>query len=225
MMGYALARAARAMGHKVTLITGPVCLVPPKGMVCIKVNTTRQMFSAVKANLKRCNCLIMAAAVADFRPAMPSRSKIKKTGRSISITLEPTEDILAWAALHRPKETILVGFALEDKSIRRRAEEKLKGKGLDMIIANAPLAIGAEKVALQIKTKDGLWIDLPLASKDTQARRIMRMVTQMMRSSRSRDTVGGPNYETRDAPDPMRSFQSSVARTHRRTIRGVPCPY
>jgi len=89
-MGYALAHAAFKAGHKVTLITTPVDQQSPRGAKIVKVGTTAQMFNAVKQHFGRCDCLIMAAAVADYMPAKQAKSKIKKTNKSLTIKLKPT---------------------------------------------------------------------------------------------------------------------------------------
>ncbi|MFZ2146619.1 MAG: phosphopantothenoylcysteine decarboxylase [Sedimentisphaerales bacterium] len=178
-MGYALARAALKARHKVTLITAPTNQKPPNGAKVIEVETTAQMFEAVKKHFERCDCLIMAAAVADYTPARPAKTKIKKTGKHITIKLKPTADILKWAGQHKSKNQIVVGFALEDKAVRSRAEKKMKEKNLDMIIANKPSAIGAEKSAVQIMTRCNKWIKLPCYTKSVIAKKIIIMIEEL----------------------------------------------
>ncbi len=184
-MGISLARAALAAGHKATLILAPSSLRPPAGAKVIEVTTADQMFQAVRRLLPSHDCLIMAAAVSDYTPARCSKTKIKKTGRPMTLRLVPTPDILKWAAtqIQNPKSKIqnvlLVGFALEDRAVRRRAEAKLQDKGLDMIIANSPAAIGASSSALQIKTRQGPWLELAPAAKSVSARRIIRLIEQL----------------------------------------------
>jgi len=186
-MGYAIARAAVSAGHQVTLISGPTSLRRPRSVRFIPVVTGQQMFEAVKDALSGCDCLVMAAAVTDFAPERPFASKIKKTGRPLTVRLVPVRDILRWASRHRPEGSVIVGFALEDRQTRQRAQAKLEQKGLDMIIANSPLAIGADKVSLQVKTAGSPWLDLPLASKATQARRIVRLVEALLHSRAKKD--------------------------------------
>ncbi len=175
-MGYALARAAIKAGHNVTLITAPTSQNPPSEAKLVKVETTAQMFDAVKRHFEKCDCLIMAAAVADYTPARPVKIKIKKTGKPLAIKLKPTADILKWAGGHKRKNQIVVGFALEDKVVRARAEKKLKEKNLDMIIANTSAAIGADKSTVQIKKTGREWLKLSQASKATIAKRIISIV-------------------------------------------------
>ncbi|MHC4087185.1 MAG: phosphopantothenoylcysteine decarboxylase domain-containing protein [Planctomycetota bacterium] len=175
-MGYALASAAVKAGHKVTLITTPVDQRPPKGAKIVEVETTAQMFKAVQQQFSRCDCLIMTAAVADYTPVRQTKSKIKKTNKSLNIKLKPTVDILKWAGKNKKTNQIVVGFALEDKAIRMQAEKKLKEKNLDMIIANTPAAIGSDKTSVQIKTTDGKWLRFSAAAKSSIAGRIIKLI-------------------------------------------------
>ena len=178
-MGYALARTAIKAGHKVTLITAPTALKPPGQAKLVKVETAAQMFKAVKKHFKSCNCLIMAAAVADYTPAHPAKTKLKKTGTPITVKLKPPPDILKWAASRKKKTQIVVGFALEDKAIRTRAQKKLQDKNLDMIVANSPAAIGADKSSIQIKTSDSGWVKIENATKAAIARKIVALVEKI----------------------------------------------
>ena len=176
-MGYALAGAAQKTGHKATLISASD-FQPPVGVEFVGVDSAADMFKAVKSFFDRCDCLIMAAAVSDYTPVSPAKVKIK-SGKSLTIKLKPTVDILKWAGQHKKKGQIVVGFALEDKNLRARAEEKLEGKNLDMIIANTPAAIGAEKATVQIKTAIGKWTQLENATKTTMAKRIIRLIENL----------------------------------------------
>lgn len=172
-MGYALARAALKAGHKVTLITAPTGQRKPNGAKVVSTETAALMFEAVKKHFATCDCLIMAAAVADYTPARPAKTKIKKTGKSITIKLKPTIDILKWAGKHKKKSQIVAGFALEDKALRTRAEAKMKAKNLDMIIANTLDAIASDRSSVEIKTRSERWRILKKASKDSIARKII----------------------------------------------------
>ena len=172
-MGYALARAALKAGHKVTLISASD-LQPPVGVEFVGVDSAAEMFGAVKKHFPRCKCLIMAAAVADYTPVCPVKTKIRKTAKPLTIKLKPTTDILKWAGKHKKKRQIVVGFALEDKAIRARAEKKLKDKNLDMIVANSISAIGREHSVVHIKLRSQQWIEFPPARKSVTARRVIR---------------------------------------------------
>lgn len=184
-MGYALAQAAKQRGHKVTLISASD-LQPPVGVEFVGVDSAAEMFEAVKKFFKSCDCLIMAAAVSDYTPIKKSKIKIKKSKRDLVIKLKPTVDILKWAAEHKVtgckskvKRRFVVGFALEDRDIRRRAEKKLKEKNLDMIIVNRPDAIGAEKSAVLLKTANGEWQKLADAAKATIAKEIIKVIEEL----------------------------------------------
>ena len=181
-MGDALVRAALAAGHEVTLITAPTAHEPPKGPRVVKAETAAEMFKAVKKNFGRCDCLIMAAAVADYTPVRRAASKLKKTGRTLTIKLKPTPDILKWAGAHKKRAQIIVGFALEDKAVRVRAAQKLRSKNLDVIVANCPAAIGADKSSVQIKALDSAWVRIDNAAKSTTARRIILLAEKLNRA-------------------------------------------
>ncbi|MHC4782726.1 MAG: phosphopantothenoylcysteine decarboxylase domain-containing protein [Planctomycetota bacterium] len=175
-MGYALARAAIKAGHTVTLITAPTTLRPPKEAAVVNVVTSDEMFKAVKGQFEKCDCLIMAAAVSDYKPAASSTTKIKKEQALLTLDLKPTRDILKWAGRNKTKGQTVVGFALEDTDILTNAEKKLKSKRLDMIVANAPAAIGAERSTLHIKTKTTDWQTLPNQTKTTSAKKLLTAI-------------------------------------------------
>ena len=178
-MGYALARAALKAGHKVTLVTAPTALREPSGAEAVKVETAGQMFEAVRKYFARCDCLIMAAAVTDYTPARPGKTKIKKTAKSLTLRLKPTTDILKWAGRHKTKGQIVVGFALEDKALRPRAEKKMRDKNLDMIIANPPAAIAAEKSTVYIKTNCLAWLLFKNSTKSDIAKRVVALAERL----------------------------------------------
>jgi len=175
-MGYALASAAIKAGHKATLISA-ADLQPTIGVEFVGVDSAAEMFAAVKKFFAKCDCLIMAAAVSDYTPVKKSKIKIKKSKRNLVIRLKPTVDILKWAGKHKKQNQIVVGFAIEDKNLHSSAEKKLKEKNLDMIVANPPAAIGAEKSTVHIKTPDHKWLKLPHATKTTIAKKIVDLLT------------------------------------------------
>ena len=175
-MGYALASAAIKAGHKATLISA-ADLQPTIGVEFVGVDSAAEMFAAVKKFFAKCDCLIMAAAVSDYTPVKKSKIKIKKSKRNLVIRLKPTVDILKWAGKHKKQNQIVVGFAIEDKNLHSSAEKKLKEKNLDMIVANTPAAIGAEKSTVHIKTPDHKWLKLPHATKTTIAKKIVDLLT------------------------------------------------
>jgi phosphopantothenoylcysteine decarboxylase/phosphopantothenate--cysteine ligase len=155
-MGIALAKAVVKTGNKVTLITTIQNIEHRTGNTEVYVETAAEMFEAVKKHFAKCDCLIMAAAVSDYTPAKKSKIKIKKSKSELILKLKPTTDILKWAGKNKTHQTV-VGFALEDRNLRKNAEKKLIEKNLDMIIANEPSAIGAKKSTIQIKQKNKRW--------------------------------------------------------------------
>lgn len=184
-MGYALARAAVKAGHEVTLVTAATTLRAPAGVEVVAVETAAQMFAAVKESFGSCDCLIMAAAVADYTPAAVSRVKLKKQAQRLRIELKPTADILAWAGRNKRPGQVVVGFALEDREVRLAAQDKLRKKKLDMIVANTPAAIGSDRSTIEIMTADGRWTVLSNASKSVSSRRIVRL-SQDLHASKMR---------------------------------------
>jgi phosphopantothenoylcysteine decarboxylase/phosphopantothenate--cysteine ligase len=182
-MGYALAGAVIAAGHKVTLISAPTSLKPPRGAKLLSIVSAADMYHAVKKNFPSCGCLIMAAAVSDYTPAKPSPKKIKKTAAAMTIRLKPTVDILKWAGHHKRKQ-VVVGFALEDKDVLKNAEVKLKAKRADMMIVNTPDAINAKKSLLAIKTTSSDWLSLGNSAKSSSARKIIAFVEELAAAMR-----------------------------------------
>ena len=177
--GLAIAQAAIKSNHKVTLITAPTGQKAPEEIKVVNVETAAQMFEAVKKHFCKCDCLVMAAAVSDYTPVRIAANKIKKSDKLLTIKLRPTVDILKWAAKHKRQGQLVVGFALEDKALRKRAEKKLVEKKLDMIIANSPAAIGASESNVQIKCSPGKWLRLGKAPKTVTAKKIIRLIEQL----------------------------------------------
>ncbi|MFI4985041.1 MAG: bifunctional phosphopantothenoylcysteine decarboxylase/phosphopantothenate synthase [Solirubrobacterales bacterium] len=137
-MGFALAQAASARGARVTVVAANVALPAPPGVACRNVVTAAELRQACEQEFPGCDVLLMAAAVADFRPSAPAPGKIKKSGRErLELELEPTADVLAGLASERRDGQTLVGFAAEhgERAIEC-AREKLTAKGLDAIVVN-----------------------------------------------------------------------------------------
>jgi len=137
--GYALAEAAIETGAEVTLISAPTALTPPVGVKLVKVKSAEEMLNAVLAESAGADALIMAAAIADFRPAKVAEKKLKKRDGIPQIMLEAAPDVLKAVASQmtgasRPR--LVVGFAAESRDLIGNASEKLKSKNLDMIVAN-----------------------------------------------------------------------------------------
>ena len=185
--GYALAQTALDMGADVTLITTPVSLIPPVGARLINVETAKQMLDAVLKESAESDALIMAAAVADFRPKNQARDKIKKEGGIPQIELEATEDILKTVAGEgsgRERPRVVVGFAAESRDLLENASHKLQSKGLDFIAANdisandAGFAVETNRVTLLFA--DGHQEGLPLMSKSEVAEAILVRVSKLL---------------------------------------------
>lgn len=134
-MGYALAEAARDRGARVTLISGPVELPRPSGITVVEVVSAEDLAREVDAHLDGVRVVVMAAAVADQKPATRSKQKVKKQPGEETVTLVRTPDILA-ALGKRPQKPLLVGFAAESENVEQNAREKLTRKNLDLIVAN-----------------------------------------------------------------------------------------
>lgn len=135
--GYELAKEAGRRGYKVTLISGPTCLEGPVGVKTVRVESAAEMEAAVKRAIKGARCLIMAAAVSDWRVRRISGKKLKRGSGKVALELVENNDILADIGRERKKNLFLAGFALETGEVEKNAIKKLRAKKLDMIIANA----------------------------------------------------------------------------------------
>lgn len=180
-MGYALARAAARRGADVTLISGPVSLSPPPGVAVQRVETTEQMRSAVLAAAPSQDVIIMAAAVADFRPAHPGTQKMKRSG-PLELALEPTPDISALLPAAAPN-AVRVGFALETENLVDSARTKLRRKGNHLVVANILSPdhnpFGSDRNRVSLVTADAVQ-DLPEGPKDEVADHILDSVVQLL---------------------------------------------
>jgi phosphopantothenoylcysteine decarboxylase/phosphopantothenate--cysteine ligase len=179
--GHALAAEAAARGAKVTLVSTVDLPVPAQADV-VRVETAAEMEEAVQAAGASADVVVMAAAVADFRPARVAERKLKKQAGVPEITLEPTPDVLAGLGKRkRPGQTI-VGFAAETDEVRQNAAAKLAAKGIDLIVANDVTAPGAgfehDTNHVVIMDADGAEREVPLADKRAIARAVFDAVTQ-----------------------------------------------
>lgn len=180
-MGFALARAAKAQGAKVTLIAGPADLAPPSVDSIISVRTAGEMRRAVMRELPKNRALVMAAAVADFRPKAALGSKIKRSGKSLTLELAPNPDIVAEAALRKKKGTVIAGFALETGDLKDNALKKLKAKRLDLIVANGAGALGSRHNRGWMLFADGRSLRIPEASKEEFAVLVVDQLARMVK--------------------------------------------
>jgi phosphopantothenoylcysteine decarboxylase/phosphopantothenate--cysteine ligase len=174
-MGYALAEAALLRGARVTLVSGPVTLAPPRGAEVFNVRTAMEMRKAVMDHLEESTMIIKAAAVADYYRADAPAQKEKKTAARLSLQLDPTPDILAECG-RKKGDRLLVGFAAETQNLVEEARRKLESKNCDMVVANlvSKPGVGFEsddnEVVLVMRTGDA--VPVPRAAKSAIAHRI-----------------------------------------------------
>ena len=135
-MGYAVARACMLRGADVTLLTAPTALRPVPFVKTVPFTTASDLFAAVKENIEGAGARVMAAAVADYRPAAVADNKIKKKDGDLSLPLARTDDILGWLGEHKPAGLFVCGFSMETENLLENSAAKLKKKNLDLIVAN-----------------------------------------------------------------------------------------
>jgi phosphopantothenoylcysteine decarboxylase/phosphopantothenate--cysteine ligase len=182
-MGYAVAEAAVRRGAKVILVSGPTELKIPEGVDWMPVNTAEEMRNSVLERAPEANVVVMAAAVADYRPAVARASKLKRGEHALTLQLEPTPDILA--QLGREKGSrFLIGFAAETDRMAENARAKLVRKGADMMVANDVTQQGAgfdgDTNIVTLLLRDGRDIALPKMSKLDVANRIFDEVLRLL---------------------------------------------
>ena len=179
-MGFAIAEAARDRGANVTLVTGPSELTLPTGMTVIDVQTAAEMLTAVRAAVEEADALVMAAAVADYAPALPGEQKLKKSGDGIDLRLERTSDILG--SVEGPR--VRIGFAAETENLLENAARKLAEKKLDLIVANDVRAVDSgfatDDNRCTILDAAGGCEELPLQSKREVADRLLDRVADLL---------------------------------------------
>ena len=182
-MGYAVARACMLRGADVTLLTSSD--LPPVPFVkMVPFATAAELFEAVKANAMDADALVMAAAVADYRPAQVAQDKIKKHDGELSIELERTDDILGWVGEHKPEQLFVCGFSMETKDLIENSTAKLHKKNMDMIVANNVKVPGAGfGVDTNVVTliTESISTALPLQSKDDVAMHIADVIVEAKR--------------------------------------------
>jgi phosphopantothenoylcysteine decarboxylase / phosphopantothenate---cysteine ligase len=178
-MGIALAQAARVSGANVTLICGPVQLPLPSGITVKQVTSASEMEKAVMEHYSSMDFVLMAAAVADYKPVNTSKEKVKKKDNELSLELTRTNDILA-QLVKQKKNQVLVGFALETENEIENAKEKLKRKNLDFIVLNslknAGAGFGHDTNQVTVITSGNKMIKFELMSKQALAFEILKLV-------------------------------------------------
>lgn len=175
-MGYAVAEAAAARGAEVVLVSGPVAIDVPSGVNVVRVETAAEMAEATLERVEWATMIVKSAAVADYRPTAVADRKIKKSGDTMTIELEKTQDILAAVGAVKG-DRMLVGFAAETNDLVANARKKLESKNADLIVANDVTVDGAgfdgdTNIAVLVG-RDGQAEELPMMSKRKLADRIL----------------------------------------------------
>ncbi|MHB1500823.1 MAG: bifunctional phosphopantothenoylcysteine decarboxylase/phosphopantothenate--cysteine ligase CoaBC [Candidatus Dormibacteria bacterium] len=184
-MGLALAEGAAQRGATVSLVTTAALSPSPAGIEVVRVETAQEMLDAVVARLPRADLVLMAAAVADYRVASPSPVKLHRSDAPyLTLELAPTPDILGEVLAHRPPDCRVVGFAAETEDVRGRGLAKLIDKGCDMLVANPVAgdhsAMGGERAEAVALMADGRSVEIPWASKDQVASRILDLAEELL---------------------------------------------
>ena len=182
-MGFAIAAAAVAAGHTVTLIAGPVALSTPPGVERVDVVSAQEMYDAVQAHLPRAQAAVFSAAVADYRPAQVAGQKIKKSADRLTLELERTPDILGAVRRIFSWQGVLTGFAAETEHVLEHARGKLERKGCDLMVANdvsqPGIGFDSEENAVTLLFAGGGMEALPRLSKTAVAERIVAAVEDL----------------------------------------------
>ncbi len=187
-MGFAIARAAAHRGAQVRMIAGPSSLATPSGVERIDTVSAAELLGATSRNFPWCTALVMAAAIADFRPAEPASHKVKKNARGFDLRMAPIADEMPKLA-EKKGSRVLIGFAAETNDLEANARDKLKRKGLDLIVANdvtkEGAGFGVDTNIVTLIGADGSFQDCPKLSKDEVAEIILDRLAAI-RASKSK---------------------------------------
>ncbi len=180
-MGYAIAEAAIAKKHRVTLISGPSAISPPGGAEMISITTADELYRAVHRSLRRCDALVMCAAVSDYKPASVAARKIKKKKSAFTLKLIPTRDILA--SLPKRRRYLVIGFAAETHDLKIHAVKKLGAKNCDAIVANdvsgSETGMESDENEVTIFFRDGEIRKISRARKKIIGRELVKIFAKM----------------------------------------------
>jgi len=179
-MGCALAQAALGLGHRVTLITGPVSVEYPRDAEIIRVISTEELLTASRRSFAHCDGLIGAAAPSDYRPVRVESQKIAKTGEPLKLELIETPDVVATLGAEKRANQWVVGFALETEDHRFRALTKLEKKSCDLIVLNGPSAMNALDNSVEILDRQGRVVDAIAGPKERVAEGILKTIQQRL---------------------------------------------
>ncbi|HEX8897704.1 MAG TPA: phosphopantothenoylcysteine decarboxylase [Chthoniobacterales bacterium] len=184
-MGYAIAAAALAKKHNVTLISGPACIAPPRGAEIISITTAEELYGAVHRSLRCCDVLVMCAAVSDYKPATASARKLKKKKSAFALRFVPTRDILA--SLPKRRRYLVIGFAAETHDLEINAQKKLRAKNCDAIVANdvsrSEIGMESDENEVTIFFRDGEIKKISRAPKKIIARELVKIIAKMWEKS------------------------------------------
>ncbi|MBU7319494.1 bifunctional phosphopantothenoylcysteine decarboxylase/phosphopantothenate--cysteine ligase CoaBC [Paenibacillus oleatilyticus] len=187
-MGYAIAEEAQRMGANVTLVTGKASIAAPAGVTVVKVESALEMMEAVLSRLPEQDVIIKAAAVADYRPAEQAEHKIKKNEDEMTMRLVKNPDIAQAVGERKKPSQLLVGFAAETQHLETFAQEKLKKKRCDLLVANdvtmEGAGFGTDTNVVRIYDSGGLVEALPLMSKGQVAARLLALVADRLGKGR-----------------------------------------
>jgi len=184
-MGYAIAEAALAKKHEVTLISGPASIAPPRGAKNVSIITSDELHAAVHRALRECDVLVMCAAVADYKPATALARKMKKRKTSFALKLVPTRDILS--SLPKRRNYLVVGFAAETHDLKQKAQKKLRAKNCDAIVANdvsgSETGMESDENEVTIFFRNGESEKISRTSKKIIARELVKIIAKMFEKS------------------------------------------
>lgn len=194
-MGYAVAAEASRRGASVTLVTGPTHLSAPPGATVVKVRSAADMHAAVMERVSGQDAVIMSAAVADYTPAEPGQTKMKKDDGPVTITLHRTKDILGDLGklpTRKHGQPVLIGFAAETNDVIAYAQSKLQKKGADLIVANdvsrTDAGFDVDTNAVTLVSAAGTE-DVPLQAKSAVAARILDRLEQLLAAVPAKNTA------------------------------------
>ena len=185
-MGYAIAEAARDAGHDVTLITGPATIELPEDIDVVPITTSDQLFDAVHKHVRHCDVLVMCAAVSDYKPATFSTHKLEKQRDAFTLELIATRDILA-SLPKGDRAYLVIGFAAQTHDLEQNALRKLREKNCDAIVANdvsrSDSGMESDDNEVTIFLRDGERTTIPRAPKNTIARELMKIISELSQKS------------------------------------------
>ena len=184
-MGYAIAEAAIARKHDVTLISGPASIAPPRGAKNVLITTSDELHDAVHREVRGCDVLVMCAAVSDYKPAVISVRKMKKRKTPFALKLVPTRDILA--SLPKRRRYLVIGFAAETHELKIHAQKKLRAKNCDAIVANdvsgSETGMESDENEVMIFFRGGESRKISRAPKRNIARELVKIISKMWEKS------------------------------------------